>query len=139
MVKGNGLTPFFPRSGDVFNLGLQWHSPNEEENEFVQELFDRFVVPELEELDAFSDEKLTLKREQLKRSLNLVLQTMQGLASALPQWQGTIIHPLPSKVRECFVWDATAFLRCQDFNEFRSEKSAIHFLLYYIAWYFLQI
>ena len=82
----------------MFSLGLEWHSPNEEENQFAQELFDQFVIPELEELNAFSDEKLTLKREQLQRSLNLILQTMQGLACALPQWQGENLHPLPSKV-----------------------------------------
>ena len=84
--------------GDVFGLGLQWHCPNEEENQFAQELFDLFVVPELEELDSFSDEKSTLKREHLQRSLNLILQTMQGLACALPQWDGLTIQPLPSKV-----------------------------------------
>ena len=103
MYNGN---QYSRRLGDIFNLGLEWHSPNEEENQFAQELFNLFVVPELEELYAFSDEKLSLKREHLQRSLNVVLQTLQGLASALPQWKGVTLHPLPSQVmiHACIVF-----------------------------------
>ena len=44
------------KPGNIDNLDLEWHEPCQEEIDFVQELLEKFLVPELNTLKQISAE-----------------------------------------------------------------------------------
>ncbi|XP_044171551.1 proteasome activator complex subunit 4-like [Acropora millepora] len=72
--------------GDLDNLNIQWHIPNEEEKLLAKELLDTFLQPELTKVEKFVDESLTLSREELQQCLNIIAGCLLGAAILLPDW-----------------------------------------------------
>ncbi|CAH3144364.1 unnamed protein product [Porites evermanni] len=74
------------KPGDLFNLNIQWHIPSREEKLLAKDLLDMFLQPELTKLERFVDESLTLSREGLQQSLNIISGCLSGASILLPDW-----------------------------------------------------
>ncbi|XP_060589859.1 proteasome activator complex subunit 4B-like [Ruditapes philippinarum] len=85
------------KPGDIDNLGLEWHEPCQEETDFVQELLEKFLVPELNTLKQISAEN-AIPREDLLRRLNIIMECLNGAGGVLPMWQGNHISMIESQV-----------------------------------------
>ena len=74
-------------------MNIEWHVPNQQELLFAQQLLDRFLKFELNSLDSWAQQGQgkTLSREELQRSLHVILECVIGAASALPHWQGEYV------------------------------------------------
>ncbi|XP_022243744.1 proteasome activator complex subunit 4-like [Limulus polyphemus] len=75
------------KPGDIKDLGVQWHLPSDEEISLAQDLLESFLKPELEELTKWKKQELSLTREELQRSLNIVHECVIGAGAALPVWK----------------------------------------------------
>jgi proteasome activator subunit 4 len=53
------------KPGDIYNLGVEWHTPSEEEISAAQKLVDEFLFDELKVLSEFSRGVVALDREQV--------------------------------------------------------------------------
>lgn len=92
------------RAGDLDHLDIKWHVPSSEELACVQDLLETFLQPELQALLLWSRGERTLSREEVQRSLNLVLDCILGAGLALPLWPGEPINLLGSKVPAHFEY-----------------------------------
>jgi hypothetical protein len=72
----------------LHNLNVNWHISSEEELNFVQLLLERFLKAELNNLKFWINGQKSLSREELQRSLHIILDCINGAASALPLWKG---------------------------------------------------
>ncbi|KAK8767206.1 hypothetical protein V5799_006012 [Amblyomma americanum] len=86
------------QAGDLDHLDIKWHVPSKEELACVQELLETFLYPELQALLLWSRGERSLSREEVQRSLNLVLDCILGAGLVLPMWPGESINLLGSKV-----------------------------------------
>ncbi|XP_023231412.1 proteasome activator complex subunit 4-like [Centruroides sculpturatus] len=86
------------KPGDINNLGIQWHIPTKEEIEFVHHLLETFLNSELTKLLEWSRSKITLTRDELQCSLNLVLEGLLGAGFVLPIWKGESFNATESSV-----------------------------------------
>ncbi|KAH8027892.1 hypothetical protein HPB51_011122 [Rhipicephalus microplus] len=80
------------RAGDIDHLDIKWHVPSSEELACVQDLLETFLQPELQALLGWSRGERTLSREEVQRSLNLVLDCILGAGLALPLWPGEPVN-----------------------------------------------
>ncbi|XP_052767290.1 proteasome activator complex subunit 4A-like [Mya arenaria] len=85
------------KTGDVQDLGCEWHTPVEGEISFAQEVLDTILVPELETVKALSAEN-QLPREDLLRRLVIILEGLNGVAAAMPVWDGEHTSLIDSQV-----------------------------------------
>uniref|UniRef100_A0AAQ4Q0P3 Proteasome activator Blm10 mid region domain-containing protein n=1 Tax=Gasterosteus aculeatus aculeatus TaxID=481459 RepID=A0AAQ4Q0P3_GASAC len=77
------------RAGDVADLGVCWHVPDREEENFVFQLLSRLLHPELD----------VLHREELLQSLAIVQHCLLGAGSMLPPLDGPHVSDLvPSMI-----------------------------------------
>ncbi len=63
--------------GDIHNLQLKWHVPDEEENKFAAELLERFLIGELDRLKSHREGAATLERWAISRTSCLEPQQTQ--------------------------------------------------------------
>ncbi|XP_064483757.1 proteasome activator complex subunit 4-like [Ornithodoros turicata] len=87
------LTTYLPirdwgRAGDLDHLNVTWHKPSEAETTAARSLLEEFLIPELSELHKWSQGSRTFTREEVQRSLNIVLDCVLGAGFALPMWPG---------------------------------------------------
>lgn len=75
------------KPGDIHNLGINWHIPNESEISAAQKLIDEFLFDELNNLSEFSKGTILLNRDQLLNRLNVVSNILYGCGSILPFWK----------------------------------------------------
>jgi proteasome activator subunit 4 len=75
------------KPGDIHNLGINWHIPNEAEISAAQKLIDEFLFDELNNLSEFSKGTILLNRDQLLNRLNVVSNILYGCGSILPFWK----------------------------------------------------
>ncbi|KAL3232022.1 hypothetical protein MRX96_023105 [Rhipicephalus microplus] len=92
------------RAGDIDHLDIKWHVPSSEELACVQDLLETFLQPELQALLGWSRGERTLSREEVQRSLNLVLDCILGAGLALPLWPGEPVNLFGSKVPAYFEY-----------------------------------
>ncbi|XP_054614170.1 proteasome activator complex subunit 4B [Dunckerocampus dactyliophorus] len=87
------------RPGDVSALGLCWHVPSREEENFVFQLLFRLLHPELERIKGHVSGDQPMSREELWQSLAIVQHCLLGAGSMLPPLDGPHVADLvPSMV-----------------------------------------
>ncbi|XP_037083000.1 proteasome activator complex subunit 4B-like isoform X1 [Pollicipes pollicipes] len=69
---------------DMKSLELRWHVPSEEEVGWAAALVQKFVVPELDEMDRFMEDTSRLNNEQLLCRLSLLHLGLKGACYGLP-------------------------------------------------------
>ncbi|XP_068162395.1 proteasome activator complex subunit 4B-like [Antennarius striatus] len=87
------------RAGDVSALGVCWHVPSREEENFVFQLLSRLLQPELRRMEAHVSGDVPMSREGLLQSLAVVQHCLVGAGSLLPPLDGPHVPDLvPSMV-----------------------------------------
>ncbi|XP_074520213.1 proteasome activator complex subunit 4B [Halichoeres trimaculatus] len=87
------------RAGDVAALGVCWHVPGQEEENFVFQLLSRLLHPELERIKSHVSGEQPMSREELLQSLAIVQHSLLGAGSMLPPLDGPHVPDLvPSMV-----------------------------------------
>ncbi|XP_047183780.1 proteasome activator complex subunit 4B-like isoform X2 [Scophthalmus maximus] len=87
------------RAGDVAALGVCWHVPSAEEENFVFQLLSRLLHPELERIKGHVSGDQPMSREELLQSLAIVQHCLLGAGSMLPPLEGPHVADLvPSMV-----------------------------------------
>ncbi|XP_012271997.1 proteasome activator complex subunit 4 isoform X2 [Orussus abietinus] len=71
---------------EVNSLNIEWYVPGDEEITAVQEIFSRYLPPEVARIEEYSIDKKSLTREELLTSLNIVNSIVEGCESLLPIW-----------------------------------------------------
>ncbi|XP_035525217.1 proteasome activator complex subunit 4B [Morone saxatilis] len=87
------------RAGDVAALGVCWHVPSQEEENFVFQLLSRLLHPELQRIKGHVSGDHPMSREELLQSLAIVQHCLLGAGSMLPPLDGPHVSDLiPSMV-----------------------------------------
>ncbi|XP_075999758.1 proteasome activator complex subunit 4B [Genypterus blacodes] len=87
------------RAGNVAALGVCWHVPSQEEENFVFQLLSRLLQPELQRIKEHITGAHPMSREELLQSLAVVHHCLLGAASMLPPLDGPHVPDLiPSMV-----------------------------------------
>ncbi|XP_075223188.1 proteasome activator complex subunit 4A-like isoform X2 [Lycorma delicatula] len=73
------------KSGDIHNLNISWHFPDEYDLNEVQRLISKYLPPELERLEKYVKNEITLTREELQCSLSIVMAVL-NCGHLLPDW-----------------------------------------------------
>uniref|UniRef100_A0A3Q3GH33 Proteasome activator Blm10 mid region domain-containing protein n=1 Tax=Labrus bergylta TaxID=56723 RepID=A0A3Q3GH33_9LABR len=76
------------RAGDVAALGVCWHVPSQEEENFVFQLLSRLLHPELQRIKSHISGDQPMSREELLQSLAIVQHCLLGAGSMLPPLDG---------------------------------------------------
>ncbi|XP_071319028.1 proteasome activator complex subunit 4B [Trachinotus anak] len=86
------------RAGDVAALGVCWHVPSIEEENFVFQLLSRLLQPELERIKGHVSGEQPMSREELLQSLAIVQHCLLGAGSMLPPLDGPHVSDLVSSM-----------------------------------------
>uniref|UniRef100_A0A3P8U275 Uncharacterized protein n=1 Tax=Amphiprion percula TaxID=161767 RepID=A0A3P8U275_AMPPE len=87
------------RAGDVAALGVSWHVPSQEEEDFVFQLLSHLLHPELQRIKGHISGDQPMSREDLLQSLAIVQHCLLGAGSILPPLDGLHVSDLvPSMV-----------------------------------------
>ncbi|XP_063231181.1 proteasome activator complex subunit 4-like isoform X2 [Bacillus rossius redtenbacheri] len=78
-------------SGDIDNVNLKWYIPGEDEVSCVQGIISRYLTKELDTIDMYVKGELSLTREELHCSLNIIHSLLE-CKSLLPLWEEEPIH-----------------------------------------------
>ncbi|XP_046888598.1 proteasome activator complex subunit 4B-like [Hypomesus transpacificus] len=82
------------RAGDVAALGVCWHVPSKEEEDFVFQLLSRLLQPELQRIRDHVSGQQPMSREELLQSLAIVQHCLLGTGSMLPPLDGPAVPDL---------------------------------------------
>ncbi|KAG8177101.1 hypothetical protein JTE90_015245 [Oedothorax gibbosus] len=74
------------KPGNIHDLKVDYHVPSAEETEAAKLLLERFLVPELENLRSWSLNSVDLTRDDVHRSLHVILNSLLGAAFVFPLW-----------------------------------------------------
>lgn len=80
------------RPGDVRNLQASLHVPCDEEVQFTKSLLENFLYRELHRLESWVDGHERLDREQVRKSLTIIVDCLCGAATVLPHWEMEALH-----------------------------------------------
>lgn len=83
--------------GDVNNLGIKWYMPQEPEINCAQKLLNRYLIPEINKLNDYINDKVTFKREVMRQKLGIILGCL-GAQSVLPIWEEPAYVHIPSQL-----------------------------------------
>ncbi|KAI4905889.1 hypothetical protein NFI96_014094 [Prochilodus magdalenae] len=92
------------RPGDLLNLAIQWHVPNEKERAFVFNTLDVLLQPELKRLQRHTQGEQEMSRDDILQSLSIVHQCLLGAGSLLPPLCG---EPVPELVHSMVQFHET--------------------------------
>ncbi|XP_059159046.1 proteasome activator complex subunit 4B-like [Physella acuta] len=84
-------------AGDIKKLDVQWHIASDEELDYVQELVDTFLKPQLDLFQSISSEQ-EISKEDILRRLNIVLEVVLGAGTHLPAWESEKVQLMKSQV-----------------------------------------
>ncbi|KAG7204017.1 hypothetical protein KM043_001879 [Ampulex compressa] len=70
----------------IDDLKMEWYMPGKPEIDVLQNMFYRYVIPELEKLKQYCHNSDTLSRDELFTSLRIVSATIEGCDALLPLW-----------------------------------------------------
>lgn len=82
----------------ISELNVKWEIPSPESQKFAQDLLEHFLRQATADLIAWTKGKKQLSREQIQRSLHIVLSSLFGGASVLPPLESTPIELCPFEV-----------------------------------------
>ncbi|KRT85387.1 hypothetical protein AMK59_1215, partial [Oryctes borbonicus] len=83
--------------GDLNDLNIDWYSPGEKEVDCVQSIINKYLLPELEKLQKYSTGQVTLTRDDLHRSLKIIISLL-GAQSVLPLWKEPALQLVDSAI-----------------------------------------
>uniref|UniRef100_A0A8C4HXU1 Proteasome activator complex subunit 4 n=1 Tax=Dicentrarchus labrax TaxID=13489 RepID=A0A8C4HXU1_DICLA len=89
------------RAGDVAALGMCWHVPSQEEENFVFQLLSRLLHPELQRIKGHVSGDQPMSRCELLQSLAIVQHCLLGAGSMLPPLDGP--HHSEDDTKSLFV------------------------------------
>lgn len=116
--SSNNLLPIhvWGRPGDINNLNAKFHVPNEEELNFARFLIERFALERIDHLvkwvESASADQIdpngqstdgALDKEEVRKSLGVILEAVSGAATCLPIWEGEELR-LDDYIVESSVW-----------------------------------
>lgn len=104
----------------IKDANINWFIPGEEEYEFADEILRKILKPELDKLGSFTKGKLSLDRDSLLLSLELVNSILSGAAAYLPQYTGPSVDGCPQSVvpltRRFYKTSSAVHLPPQEFS-----------------------
>lgn len=71
---------------NIKDIKISWYVPGKREVNEVQKLLNKYLVPELNKLDAYSAGDLTLTRQELKQTLKIIISIL-SCQPLLPVWE----------------------------------------------------
>ncbi|CAG9857916.1 unnamed protein product [Phyllotreta striolata] len=74
------------KAEQIKDLKISWYVPGKEEVEMVQKLLGKYLLPELEKLENHSKGERALTRQELKRSLKIIISLL-SCQPLLPMWE----------------------------------------------------
>lgn len=74
------------RTTEISKLKVSWHTGNEQELQFAQELVDTFLTGEMTKLTDVMEGNISLTREQLQQSIATLHAVLLGCLSRCPLW-----------------------------------------------------
>ncbi|XP_021344136.1 proteasome activator complex subunit 4B-like, partial [Mizuhopecten yessoensis] len=83
--------------GDIDDLQMKWHVPNDEEMKFASEILQTILKPELEAIRTVTADN-KMNREELLRRLNVILECLLGAGTVLPMWDDAVVEIVESSV-----------------------------------------
>lgn len=83
--------------GDMDNLDVKWHVPNEEERQFATTIAETVIQPHLDFILGLT-QSVTVEKEDLQRRLHLIIEFILGSGSLLPAWEGEEVQLKDSMV-----------------------------------------
>ncbi|XP_071454240.1 proteasome activator complex subunit 4-like [Hetaerina americana] len=91
------------KPGNIFKLNINWHLPSDEEFQYAQKLVCHYLPPQLEMVKKYSNDEVTLTREELQCSINTVLNLL-GCTPFLPSWNEPPVDLVKSCVPTGFTY-----------------------------------
>lgn len=82
----------------IKDLKIKWEIPGPESRQFAQELLELFLKQVVEDLLNWSQGKKQLCKEEVQRSLHVVLSSLVGASSVLPSLESKVIDLCPMEV-----------------------------------------
>ena len=95
-------------AGNINQLKPHFHLPSDLERDFARHLIETFVLKEVEQLEKWTMDTLSdqqKSREEIRKSLNLILEGLTGASAVLPIWTGDTVVLNDSPVPSC-IWRA---------------------------------
>lgn len=83
--------------GNIHNLGMKWYVPGKEEITRAQDLMMRYLIPELQNMNDYIDDKVTYTREVMRQKLGIILACF-GAQSVLPMWNEPALQLIESRL-----------------------------------------
>lgn len=76
---------------NINKLNISWYIPKEKEIDLVQTLLNRYLIPELDRMNAFLTNGLILSREERRRSIGIIISILSA-HPLLPIWEEPAIQ-----------------------------------------------
>ncbi|XP_043271653.1 proteasome activator complex subunit 4B-like [Venturia canescens] len=84
--------PYFREWGmgsDISNFKIEWYVPGTKEIAILQALFSRYVPPEISKIQQYSAQQISLTRDELLMSLNIICNALGGSEMLYPIYGDT--------------------------------------------------
>ncbi|XP_056636067.1 proteasome activator complex subunit 4-like [Diorhabda sublineata] len=91
------------KAQEIKDLKISWYVPGMKEVEAAQNLLARYLMPELEKLEKYSNGEENFTRHELKRSLKIIISIL-SCQPLLPMWEEDVI-PLVETVLEPWTFN----------------------------------
>lgn len=101
----------------IKDLNLRWKIPDQDSRLFARDLLELYLRQALLDLLSWSHGKKQLTREQVQRSLHIILSSLVGAASALPTLKSKVINLCPSEVPVIPMYVGNAGTEPLDFSD----------------------
>ena len=79
------------KAQNIKDLKISWYVPGDKEIGLVQSLINKYLLPEIDKLNKYASGTLTLSREELRRSLKIVISILSS-HPVLPIWDEPAIQ-----------------------------------------------
>lgn len=83
--------------GDIHNLGIKWFVPGENEVAAARKLIHRYLIREIDSIDAYVNGEMALSREVMRQKLAIISACL-GAQSVLPTWSEPTTALIPTKL-----------------------------------------
>ncbi|XP_065205973.1 proteasome activator complex subunit 4-like isoform X2 [Planococcus citri] len=70
----------------INNLNIKWYTPSEEEISIVEQIFWKYLMPELETIDKYVNNEIELSRENLRATLTIIF-SLFSCSTLLDPWR----------------------------------------------------
>ncbi|XP_074596123.1 proteasome activator complex subunit 4A-like [Brevipalpus obovatus] len=83
---------------ELKTLKFDWHIPSEKELKFAQELVSEFLFDALEKLEQWTEERVTLSRDEVDHQLQIVLNVVIGICFSIEPFESKEYPLMPTRV-----------------------------------------